>query len=80
MLLDAAQEEEGAARSKPRYAAPGSRLPVSISGGAGVFVRAGARGERSVPSHAEETGEGEENQGGGHEEGQQDKTPHGPGE
>ena len=27
MLLDAAQEEEGAARSRPRYAAPGSRSP-----------------------------------------------------
>ena len=25
MLLDAAQEEDGAARSRPRYAAPGSR-------------------------------------------------------
>ena len=27
MLLDAAQEEEGAARGNPRYAAPGSRSP-----------------------------------------------------
>ena len=42
LLLDAAEEEEGGGQDQAQIR--GSRLPVPISGGAGVFIHAGARG------------------------------------